>query len=225
MAGSKKINMKLFVVLFVAGATWFLVLYHIPIAGNILGLRYSRPISTSFMRYQSFRHPLKRAKYDWVSYNDISDYLKDAVVIAEDDRFFEHPGVDWEAIRAAAKKNWKRKRFDFGASTITQQLTKNLYLYSIKDPFRKLREGVIAVLLDAYLPKERILEIYLNVAQWGPNIYGAEAAAKYYFGGSAKNLNASQSAFLASILPNPLKNGKNGYHLSKRAQSILRRIQ
>lgn len=221
----KNLNTLMQSLLFVVGFFWYISLYHVPITLNIVSLKFLPPLSTAFMRYQSFDRPFKRMKYYWRSSEYISNSLKDAAVIAEDDRFFGHPGLDWKAIKLAAKKNWERKRFDFGASTITMQLAKNLYLYPMKDPTRKIREGILAIILDAYLSKERILELYLNVVQFGPGIYGAEAAARYYFGGSAKNLNASQSAFLASILPNPVTNGQQGYHLNKRAQSILRRIK
>lgn len=206
------------------GFVWSIFLYSTPNTLNILSLKFLRPLSTSFMRYKAFSHPLKRTNYKWVAYNEISTYLKHAVVIAEDDRFFEHGGLDWEAMKNAAKVNWKRKHIRFGASTISQQLAKNLYLLPSKDPVRKLREAFLAVFLDAYLSKERILELYLNIVEWGPNVFGAEAAAKYYFGTSARNLGPSQAAFLASILPNPVRLGRGGYHLSSRAQSILNRI-
>lgn len=222
---NKKLRAPVFALLFIMGALWTLNLYNTPYIFNILSIKYARPISTSFMRYKSFFTPFKGPDYKWVSYNRISNYLKDAVVIAEDDRFFEHSGLDWKAIKSAAAINWKRKKIKFGASTISQQLAKNLYLTPSKDPIRKFREMLLAVFLDSYLSKERILELYLNVVEWGPNIYGAEAAAKHYFGTSAKNLGASQSAFMASILPNPARLGRGGYHLSNRAESILNRIQ
>jgi len=199
-------------------------LYNIPMVMNILSLKYTRPISTAFMRYESFFRPFQKINYDWAPYDQISNYLKDAVVIAEDDQFFRHHGLDWQAIRNAIEVNWKRKELAFGASTISQQLAKNLYLSPSKDPIRKFREALLAVFIDSYLSKERILELYLNVVEFGPNIYGAEAAAKHYFNTSAKNLGASQSAFLASILPNPVKLGKRGYYLSNRAISIRNRI-
>lgn len=221
----KKIGPVSLAVLFILGAIWTLVLYQTPSMLNILSIRYARPLSTSFMRYKSFFNPLKRIDYRWVDYDEISNYLKNAVVIAEDDRFFKHAGLDWDAIENAAKVNWARKKFAFGASTISQQLAKNLYLSPSKDPIRKFREMLLAVFLDSYLPKERILELYLNIVEWGPNIYGAEAAARHYFGSSAKNLGAEQAAFLAAILPNPVRLGRGGFRLTSRAQSILNRIR
>ena len=211
--------------LFLIGFVWILILYHFPVFLNILSLKYIRPTSTAFIRYSALSSPLKPVRYRWVKLEEISPYLRNAVVIAEDDRFFEHPGIDIEAIENAAKVNWERKSFDFGASTISQQLVKNLYLSPSKDPVRKTREILLALLIDSYLSKERILELYLNVVEWGPNVFGAEAASAYYFKSSARNLGPSQSAFLASILPNPVRLGRGGYRLTSRAESILRRIQ
>lgn len=223
--GRKKLGRFRFFLIAAAGAIWMLCAYHTPMVLNIMSLKYTHPMSTSFMRYKAFFRPFKKVHYDWVSAKKISPYLKNAVIIAEDDQFYTHNGFDWKAIKNAAKTNWKRKKIAFGASTISQQLAKNLYLSPSKDPVRKAREVVLTVILDTYLSKERILELYLNIVEWGPNIYGAEAAARHYFGTSAKNLGPSQAAFLASILPNPVRYGKRGYHLTARGQSILRRIQ
>ncbi len=221
----KKLNTFLLALIFMGGTFWTLCLYMTPNIINILSLKFVRPVSTSFMRYNSFSYPFERIKYNWVDADQISNYLKSAVVIAEDDRFYRHHGLDWEAIKRAARVNWERKSLKFGASTITQQLVKNLYLTPSKDPIRKFREMFIALFLDSYLSKDRILELYLNVVEWGPNVYGAQAASKHYFGGSAKGIGPSQSAFLASILPNPVQYGRRGYHLSNRGFSILNRIQ
>jgi monofunctional biosynthetic peptidoglycan transglycosylase len=207
------------------GVVWNLFLYDIPTLFSIGLLKFAPPLSTSFMRHHSISYPLKRAERRWVPLDEISNYLKDAVVIAEDDKFFDHCGIDWEALKNAASTNWERKSFDFGGSTITQQLVKNLYLSPSKDPIRKIREITLALVMDSHLSKERILEIYLNSVEWGPGIFGAEAAARHYFKIPAKSLNAQQSAFLASILPNPVQRGQAGYRLTERAVSILRRIE
>lgn len=225
MKDREKISSPILALLFICGVVWITALYHTPFIFNIFTLKFVRPLSTSFMRYKALSYPFARAKHKWVSYADISNTLKDAVIIAEDDQFYKHVGFDWNAIKNAAKVNWAKKRFRRGASTITQQLAKNLYLTPIKDPIRKIREAILTLLLDSYLSKERILEIYLNEVEWGPNIYGAEAAAEHYFHKSAKHLNAEQAAFLASILPNPVKLGKRGYHLSRRGNLILSRIK
>jgi monofunctional biosynthetic peptidoglycan transglycosylase len=165
-------------------------------------------------------------EFEWVSLNRISPYLKQAVVIAEDDQFWVHRGFNWEAIKAAAKTNWRRKRLSFGASTITQQLARNLFLSPSKNPFRKLKELFIALKLERGLSKERILELYLNVIEWGDGIYGAEAAARHYFGTSAAHLGKHQAAFLAAILPRPCFYDKhrNGSYLQRHIGSIERRL-
>jgi monofunctional glycosyltransferase len=134
---------------------------------------------------------------------EISPYLHAAVIAAEDARFFSHEGIDWEAVRAAGEDNLSRRRLARGGSTITQQLAKNLYLSPSRDPLRKLREALIARRLERHLGKERILELYLNVVEWGEGIFGAEAAARHHFGRSAAALTPAQAARLAVALPNP----------------------
>jgi monofunctional biosynthetic peptidoglycan transglycosylase len=139
----------------------------------------------------------------WVSYGNISADLKRAVLVAEDDAFFQHEGVDFEQLQESIEADWARGRFTRGASTITQQLAKNLYLSPSRDPLRKLRELIIARRLEAALPKARIFEIYLNVIEWGDAIWGAEAASRTYFGISASALSRDQAALLAGAIINP----------------------
>ncbi|MDD5543583.1 MAG: monofunctional biosynthetic peptidoglycan transglycosylase [Acidobacteriia bacterium] len=137
------------------------------------------------------------------SYSAISDYLKSAVLIGEDDAFFQHEGFDYARMRQALTEDWEKKRFARGASTITQQLAKNVFLSTSKNPIRKFREAILAHRLEQTLEKRRIFEIYLNVIEWGDNVYGAEAAAQYYFGKSASQLNLQEAVVLAAIIPNP----------------------
>ncbi len=139
----------------------------------------------------------------WVGYDRISPNLKRAVLAGEDAKFFGHDGFDREALEKAMRENWEKKEFVRGASTISQQLVKNLYLSESKNPFRKLKEAVVTWQMERALSKQRILEIYLNVIEWGDGIYGAEAAARHYFNKSAANLSADEGAFLAAIIPNP----------------------
>jgi len=139
----------------------------------------------------------------WVPYSRMSPNLKRAVLVAEDDAFWDHEGVDFEQIKASIEVNLERGRAVRGASTITQQLAKNLYLSPSRDPLRKLRELIIARRLEAAMPKARILEIYLNVIEWGDGIWGAEAASRSYFGVPASALNADQAALLAAAIVNP----------------------
>jgi monofunctional glycosyltransferase len=162
----------------------------------------------------------------WVPYARISPALKRAVLIAEDSGFFEHDGVDYDQLRESIEVNLERFELSRGASTLTQQLAKNLYLSPSKNPLRKLRELMIARLLEAGLPKRRIFEIYLNVIEWGDGVYGAEAAARAYFGVSAASLSAEQSALLAGAIINPrlLSPGAPTRRLLARQRLILRRM-
>lgn len=157
------------------------------------------PNKTAYMQRDSH----EKLHHKWRPLKRISKHLQHAVVLAEDDQFFEHPGYDLEAIKRAWKINKKRGRFAKGASTITMQLARNLYLSPRKTVLRKARELWIALKLELMLPKGRILEMYLNVAEWGNGIYGAEAAARHYFGKSSRFLSKSEAAWLASILPKP----------------------
>jgi len=182
------------------GLFWVFVLYTQLTLPNVDELKTKNPDSTAFMERYEGDMPLQ---YQWGSYSEISPYLKQAVVIAEDSAFFDHHGFDWQSIREAAQKNWSKKKLARGASTITQQLAKNLYLSPSKNPLRKIKETLITIALEQRLSKQRILEIYLNVVEWGEGIYGAEAAAQHYFKTKAANLGPSQAAWLAAILPNP----------------------
>jgi len=145
-----------------------------------------------------------RIHQEWVSLSRISPYLIKAVLIAEDDKFWRHQGFDYDAIRKALEKDIKQKKFKLGGSTITQQLTKNLYLSPVKNPIRKLREAIITWRIERALPKKRILELYLNVAEWGDyGIFGIEAASRRYYGKPASLLDAREASRLAAVLPNP----------------------
>ena len=142
-------------------------------------------------------------RHQWVNYNQISINIKQAVIAAEDDKFIDHEGFDWEGIEKAYEKNKRRKKIVAGGSTISQQLAKNLFLSNQRTPWRKAEETIITLMLETILSKQRILEIYLNVIEWGNNVYGIEAASLRYFSFHAKDLNSFQSAKLASMIPNP----------------------
>ena len=196
-----KILKKIFLVgLATVGIFWFFSLTDTFTLPNVAWLEHHNPVTTAFMDRYKGAHPLD---YQFVSYNQISPHLKQAVVLAEDALFFSHHGFDFESIRDALEKNWKKKKFARGASTITQQLAKNLYLTPTKSPLRKFKEMLITLQLERHLSKQRILELYLNVVEWGEGIYGAESAAKHYFHKSASRLSASEAAWLAAILPSP----------------------
>jgi monofunctional biosynthetic peptidoglycan transglycosylase len=193
-------------------------------------LARTNPTSTAFMRLrqaEAEREGRKlRHRHQWVRYSRISKNLQRAVLVAEDSRFFQHEGVDLEEIKKSIEINMERGGAIRGASTITQQLAKNLYLSPSKDPLRKLKELIIARRLEAALPKARILEIYLNVIEWGDGIWGAEAAARTYFGVPASGLTREQAALLAGAIINPrvLNPARPNRRLLARQRIVLGRM-
>jgi monofunctional biosynthetic peptidoglycan transglycosylase len=193
-------------------------------------LARTNPTTTAFMTLRQAEAASAgrklRHRYQWVRYSRISKNLQRAVLVAEDSRFFEHEGVDLEEIRKSIEINFERGGAVRGASTITQQLAKNLYLSPSKDPLRKLKELIIARRLEAALSKARILEIYLNVIEWGDGIWGAEAAARTYFGVPASALSREQAALLAGAIINPrvLNPARPNRRLLSRQRIILERM-
>jgi len=177
------------------------------IASHIAWYREHAPRDTAFMAYRlaEAREKSAQAKLDYrfVPYAKISPQLKRAMIAAEDAKFVEHEGFDWDGIARAMEKNEKRGKIVAGGSTITQQLAKNLFLAPTRSYVRKGEEAVITVLLEAILEKQRIFELYLNVIEWGNGIFGAEAAAQRYFGIPASQLSIEQAARLAAMAPNP----------------------
>ncbi len=146
--------------------------------------------------------------HQWVSFGKISPHLKRAVVIAEDGSFYQHQGIDWHEFQESLKKNLRHRRFSRGFSTISMQLARNLYLSREKKIGRKILEIFIALKMERDLSKERILELYLNLIEWGPDIYGAAEASNYYFQKPAVGLSPEESVFLTAIIPNPVRLGK-----------------
>ena len=210
------------VLLVIAWQGWYL--------GWVVWWKFADPDMTSFMslRLDELREKDPRAelKKQWVLYARISAHLKRAVVAAEDAKFSEHEGFDWEGIQKALEKNQKKGKIVAGGSTISQQLAKNLFLSGTKTPWRKAQEAIITLMLEAVLDKRRILEIYLNVVEWGSGVFGAEAAARHYYAIPAAQLSAEQAARLAVLLPNPRKFGRlpNSPYLAARSQVILGRM-
>lgn len=141
----------------------------------------------------------------WVPATAISEYLRDAVVISEDDLFWSHNGINFTMMKEAFKVNWERKRYARGASTITMQLARNAFLTREKSLLRKVREIIVTRRIEKTLSKARILELYLNLIEWGENVYGAEAAARYYFDKPARDLTLAEASTMAAILPNPIR--------------------
>jgi monofunctional biosynthetic peptidoglycan transglycosylase len=193
-------------------------------------LRSTNPDETAFMRLRDDetrrRGEEPRRVHRWVGYDRISANLKRAVLVAEDSAFWQHTGVDFQQIKESMEVNLERLEFARGASTITQQLAKNLYLSPSKNPIRKVRELLIARRLEAELSKRRILELYLNVIEWGDGIYGAEAAARTYFHRPAALLTAEEAALLAGAIRNPrvLTPARPSARLRSLQQLILRRM-
>ncbi len=193
-------------------------------------LKKISPKKTAFMEYreEEWQRQGKKKKIiqRWVPLSQISPYAIKAVIIAEDDKFWSHEGFDYEAIQKAIEKDIKKKKFAIGGSTISQQLAKNLYLSPSKNPIRKIKEAIITWRMENNLSKKRIIELYMNVAEWGDGLFGIEAAARRYFGKPASALTAREAARLASVLPNPRKfnpTGTSKYveHRSERIYQIM----
>ena len=193
--------------------------------GRILYVNEVDPSSSAFMQ-RYLETPGARLRYAWVPYARISPHLKRAVIAAEDARFLDHEGFDWEAIQKAMQKNEKRGKVVAGASTISQQLAKNLFLSGSRSWLRKGQEAVITWMMERTLSKRRILELYLNVAEWGDGVFGAEAAARYHFGIPASALTPEQAAWLAAILPSPKRydRGRETPYISGRMVTISARM-
>ena len=191
---------------------------------------YFNPSSTSFMRAQLSelreKNPNAELKHEWVPYDRISNNLKRAVVASEDANFADHPGVDFEALEKAYNRNNRKHKVVGGGSTITQQLAKNLFLSGERSYLRKGQEMVIALMLETVMSKRRILEVYLNVVEFGRGVFGAEAAARYYFKVPAASLAPFQAARLAVMLPNPryYDRHRSTNYLVKRTVLIQRRM-
>lgn len=185
--------------LFVAWQFWLL--------GWVLLWNWATPGETRFMaiRLAELREktPDVQLRQQWMPYERISPHLKRAIVAAEDAKFVDHEGFDWEGMQKAIEKNQKKGRFVAGGSTISQQLAKNLFLSPDKSYFRKAEEAIITLMLENLWSKRRILEVYLNVIEWGNGVFGAEAAAQHYFGVAASQLSPQQAARLAGMVPNP----------------------
>jgi monofunctional glycosyltransferase len=204
-----------------------LVAYHNWVFFKAWRLRTHDPQTTAFMRIglEELREsdPKARLVHRWVPYERIAPDLKRAVIAAEDQKFLDHHGFDVQAIEAAYERNARRGRVRRGGSTISQQLAKNLFLSPSRSYLRKAHEAMITVVLEHVLGKRRILEIYLNVVEWGSGIYGAEAAAQHYFGKPAADLAPGEAARLAAMLPSPRSytNDPDTPYLDERTESVL----
>jgi len=208
---------------FVLAQLWFF--------GNLVYLSHYDPGPTAFMerRLEMLRakKPGAQLRRTWMPYDRISVQLKRAVVAAEDAKFLDHEGFDWEAIQKAMTKNEQRGKVVAGASTISQQVAKNLFLSGERSWLRKGEEAIITWMMERTLSKRRILELYLNVAEWGEGVFGAEAAARYHFGMSASALGPEHAAYLAAVLPSPRRyeRAKVTPYIAGRVDTILARME
>ncbi len=211
--------------IFLSGAAYVLWL------PDVSGLKTKNPTETSYMRIRTLQAKAQGKKAErqfyWTPWDGISENLKHAVLVAEDGGFYQHKGVDWESTLQALKTDWKKRRFANGGSTITQQVARNLYLSPSKNPLRKIKEILIARRLESELGKRRIFEIYLNVAEWGKGIYGAQAAAEAYFGKNASDLTPEEGAALAAALPSPRRYNPAGgtRFMERRIGTIVARMR
>jgi len=208
----------------VLGLLLVLLLYQVWILLQIAWWVKHNPATSSFMDQRLLimqgRNPEAELQHKWIPYAKISSHLKRAVVAAEDAKFIDHEGFDWDGIQHAYEKNLKNGRVVAGGSTISQQLAKNLFLSTKRTPWRKAEEAVITIMLEAMMSKRRILEIYLNVVEWGNGVFGAEAAARHYWHVSAAKLSAMQGARLAAMVPNP-----RYYDRHREAPGLLRKTR
>jgi monofunctional biosynthetic peptidoglycan transglycosylase len=209
------------------GAVLFFWLLKMP---DVSALRGTNPTMTALMEARHIQAEAKgrtiERHWTWVPLSRISPHLRQAVVEGEDASFFTHEGFDWEGIKDAALYNLEAGKLKRGGSTITQQLAKNLYLSSERSLLRKAREALITRSLEQHLTKERILELYLNVAEWGQGVYGAEAAARHHFKKSSRDLTADEASWLAAVLPAPRRYDpiRKTTFLARRHNRILKQI-
>jgi monofunctional biosynthetic peptidoglycan transglycosylase len=224
-----KRSLKLAAWLAVAAAGAFLAL-QLSYLARVWWWKDHNPQVTAFMEARIAelrrRDPAAKLRSAWVPYDRISASVKRAIVVAEDARFVDHEGFDWEAIEKAREKNARKGRVVAGGSTISQQLAKNLFLSGERTPWRKGQEALITVMIEHVMDKRRILEIYLNVIEWGDGIFGVEAAARHYFGAGAGSLGPEAAARLAAMVPNPrfYDRHRNTRFLERRTQTILARM-
>ncbi|HSH71822.1 MAG TPA: monofunctional biosynthetic peptidoglycan transglycosylase [Methylophilaceae bacterium] len=188
------------------------------------------PASTAFMADRleilQEKDPKAELQHKWVEYKKISPYLKRAIIASEDPKFTYHQGFDWDAIEYAYHRNMEKGKVVLGASTISQQLAKNLFLSSQRTPWRKVEEAIITVMLEATMTKRRMFEIYLNVIEWGNGVFGAEAAAQHYYHTSASNLSQQQAARMAAMVPGPryFDAHRKSNYLARRTNTIIARM-
>ena len=212
------------------GLFGLLLLYQFWLFCWVLWWNWINPDTTRFMAIRlaelQIKDPRAQLKKQWVGYGRISIHLKRAIIVSEDDLFIHHEGFDWGGIQKATEKNQRRGKIVAGGSTISQQLAKNLFLTPSKTPWRKAEEAIITLMIESVWSKQRIFEVYLNVIEWGNGVFGAEAAARHYYGISAAQLGPEQAARLAGMVPSPrfYDRNRNAPGLANKAAIILARM-
>ncbi len=198
--------------------------------GEVLAYRRTNPKETAFMREQEEAAREKGRRFRkmqyWIPLREIPRDAVNAVIVAEDGTFWTHGGFDWYEFRESVERNLEEGRAARGASTITQQLVKNLFLSASKNPLRKLKEWALTWFTERVMSKSRILELYLNVIEWGDGVYGIEAASRYYFDESASQLTREQAARLAAIIPSPRRHRADvdSRYVVRRSRLVLERL-
>jgi len=211
-------------------SVYLLFLYQLWIFCHVLYWNDQNPTTSAFMQNQlsilQEKKPEAKLHHVWVPYTQIAFDMKRAIIAAEDGKFTQHSGFDFDSIHQASKKIIKEKKIVAGGSTISQQLAKNLFLSSKKSVWRKSQEAIITLMLEHIMTKRRILEIYLNIIEWGNGVFGIEAAARHYFGIPAASLSAKQASYLASMVTNPryYDNNRESPHLQKKSKVIFKRL-
>ena len=208
----------------VLGALVAIMAYQMWLLAHIWCWVDHNPASSAFMdaRARELRreNPPRRIQFQWVNYEFVSPQLKRALIASEDAKFLAHHGFDWEEIEKAYNRNLKKGRIVAGGSTISQQLAKNLFLTRERTPWRKGQEALITLMIERMMSKRRILEVYMNVIEWGDGMFGAQAAAVHYFGSDARRLSAAQAAKLAAMVPNP-----RYYDRNRNARGLQRKMR
>jgi monofunctional biosynthetic peptidoglycan transglycosylase len=208
-----------------------LLLYQCWLFGWVLWWNWFNPDTTRFMNLRlaelQLKDPQAQLKKQWIGYDRISAHLKRAIIAAEDAKFVDHEGFDWEGIQHAIEKNQRKGRIVAGGSTISQQLAKNLFLTPAKTTWRKAEEAIVTLMLETIWSKQRIFEVYLNVIEWGNGVFGAEAAARHYYGVTAAQLSPEQAARLAGMVPSPrfYDRNRNAPGLARKTAIILARMR
>lgn len=194
--------MKAFIVRTLLIIVSILILIQLWIFSSLVYWR-SHPVETTMFMRWTYLSDFEPIKHQWRDYDDISDNFKHAIVAAEDAKFVDHHGFDWDGIENALERNMKKEKVVAGGSTISQQLAKNLFFYNRRSYIRKGQETIATIMMERMWSKQRILEVYMNSVEFGDHIYGVEAATRHYYGKSAQSLTREQAAFLAAILTNP----------------------